>query len=383
MEIVCCNSSSEEAQLAFRLRYEVFGSELGVEDLDIDHENQVYKDSSDEYARIYVAIKEGKAIATARVVYDRDVAFDKALSEFMFNLLGLEKFSPYGGSLAVSTKFAISSHHRGTLAANLITTKMYGDFVDEEIHFLFSMCPPYLINFYSQLGFRMYSRSMNFSAGLLTPIVLVTRDWEHLRNTRSPLFRQIKKRKLCDEKHPSVQWFYDNYGESLETFVANYDDRIVEKMLKYSSSASSKTNLQDVGIFNDMSSEDIKKVLGAGKLLNVSAGDIILQTGNTMDEMFVVIDGQIEVSFKEDEMPFFQLGPGQVFGEMSMLSRTARTADCTATSDAQIAIIPRQSLERLIKFEPELAARLLYNLARALSYRLRQTNEHMKVLRSR
>jgi len=383
MEIVCCNSTSEEAQLAFRLRYEVFGSELGFQDLDIDHKNRVYRDSLDEHARIYVAIKEGKAIATARVVYDRDVALDKALTEFMFNLLGLERFSPHTGSLAVSTKFAISPHHRGTLAANLITTKMYGDFIDEEIHFLFSMCAPYLINFYSQLGFRMYSRSMNFSVGLVTPIVLVMRDWEHLRNTRSPLFRQINKRKLCDETHASVKWFYDHYGDSLETFVASYDDRVVEKMLKYSSNASSRTNLEDVGIFNAMSSEDIKKVLGAGKLLNFVAGDMIVQTGNTMDEMFIVIDGEIEVSFKEDDLPSFQLGPGQVFGEISMLSRTARTADCAATSDAQLAIISRQNLERLIKVEPELAARFLYNLSRVLSYRLRQTNEHMKALGAR
>lgn len=381
MEIVCCRSTSDAAQLAFRLRYEVFGSELGFQDPALDHESRLHKDNVDDYARIYVAIKEGKAIATARVIYDRDVALDQTLLDFMATGLGLDRFSPHKGTLAVSTKFAISPNHRGTLAANLITTKMYGDFLDDGIQFLFSMCAPYLISFYSQLGFQMYSRSMaDNHIGLLTPIVLVTRDWRHLRDIRSPLFKQLEKRSLCDETHPSVHWFYDHFGKSLESFVASYDDSIVEKLLRFSEHASSRIDLQDVGIFNGMSSDDIKKIIGSGKLLQLSAGDVVIQAGHSTDEMFIVIDGEISVSFKEADAPSFYLGPGQVFGEIAMLSRTSRTADCAATSNAQLAIISRHNLERLIKVEPNLAARLLYNLSRSLSYKLRRTNEHLKSL---
>lgn len=383
MEIVCCNSTSEAAQLAFRLRYRVFGSELRFQEDSIDHENGIYKDQFDERARIYVAIKNGEAIATARVVYDRDYDFAKQ-PDFLINSIGLDKFlAHYAGSLAVSTKFAISPNHRGSLAANLITAKMYGDLLDDEIDFVFSMCAPYLLGFYSQLGFRMYSRSVANSIGLWTPIALVTHDWRHLQNIKSPLLKQLDKRGLCGEERSSVKWFYDNCGEFLEAFVSSYDDNTVEKILRFSGDGNSRIELQESGIFGSMSADDIRKIMGSGKILQLSSGDSIIQTGQVTDEMFIVIDGEIEVSFADADLPSFKVGPGQVFGEISMLSRTARTADCSASADTQLAILSRQNLERLIKVEPELAARLLYNLSRSLSLKLSRTNEYMKALVSK
>ena len=102
--------------------------------------------------------------------------------------------------------------------------------------------------------------------------------------------------------------------------------------------------------------------------------------GNATDEMFIVVEGGIEVSFRNAALPTFQMGLGQVFGEIAMLSRTSRSADCVATADTQLAIVSRQNLERLMKVEPEVCSRLLYNLSRILSRKLIRTNEYMKTL---
>ena len=129
-----------------------------------------------------------------------------------------------------------------------------------------------------------------------------------------------------------------------------------------------------------MTQDDVRKVIGSGKLLKFAKGDAVIQTGNATDEMFVVVEGGIEVSFRNATLPTIQMGPGQVFGEIAMLSRTARTADCVATADTQLAIVSRQNLERLMKVEPEVCSRLLYNLSRGLSRKLIRTNEYMKTL---
>jgi CRP-like cAMP-binding protein len=381
MEIIVCKSDSESARLAFQLRYEVFGAELNFQDNDIDHKNKIYKDNLDDYARIYVAIKDGKAIATARIIYERECDFRRLIPEDISRLLGINAFlDHYSGSLAISQKFAISPSHRGSFAASLITSKMYADLLDDDIHFLFSMCAPYLISFYSQLGFHMYAPSIGDDIGMLTPILLVTRDWPHLKQVGSPLFKQIHKRGFDADNHESVSWFYDNYGKSLESYVSSYDDNILNKIHSLSTETSLSDDKYESGIFSGMSLDDISTIIGSGKLMNFAAGDYIIQTGNATDEMYVVIEGRINISF-DDDLLSFVIDPGQAFGEISMLSRSARTADCIAVTDTKIAIISRQNLDRLIKVEPKISAPLLFNLSKSLSQKLRRTNEFISAVK--
>jgi hypothetical protein len=89
MDIICCRSREDVALTAFRLRYQVYGAEIGVDDAAIDHERKIYTDEFDAVARIYVAIKDGAAIATCRSVYDRDYDFRRDLPRSVFDMLGL------------------------------------------------------------------------------------------------------------------------------------------------------------------------------------------------------------------------------------------------------------------------------------------------------
>lgn len=378
MEIVRCNSASEAAQKAFHLRYQVYGHEVGVDDPYIDHVNKYYEDPFDKHSRIYVALKDGEAIATVRALYDREYDFVGELPESMKNMLGIDDFlAHYSGSLAISTKFAISPNHRGSLAANLVTARMFRDFLEEDINFVFSWCAPYLFNFYSQLGFHMYSRSISDKNGLWTPIVLPTQDFKYLQEIQSPLRKQINKVKLDEPTHSSVKWFREKYGHLIETFVSNYDENILTKIFAFSGDQTSNHDHQDISIFNSMMSDDIKKVIGSGKLLRFSPGQTVIESGQINDEMFIVVDGEIRISFKGADQLSLKVGPGQVFGEVSMLSKSSRTADCIATQNTQVAIISRQNLMRLIRIEPELSTQLLLNLAGSLSLKLRRTNEYI------
>ena len=378
MEIIRCDSSSEAARKAFRLRYQVYANELRLDDPYIDHKNEIYEDPIDQHCRIYVALKDGEAIATVRALYDREYDFVGGFPEPIRDMLGIENFlTHYPKSLAISTRFAISPNHRGSLAANLVTARMFKDFIDEDINFVFSWCAPYLFNFYSQLGFHMYTRSVSNQDGLWTPIVLPTKDFAYLQEIRSPLRKQIDKAKLDDPVHPSVAWFRGAYGDMLEKYVANYDENILAKIFAFGGDQSPKAVHREISIFNAMTAEDIKKIVGSGKLLRFKSGQFVIESGQITDEMFVVIDGEIKISLKGADQLSFKIGPGEVFGEVSMLSRALRTADCVATQDTQLAIISRQNLQRLMRVEPELSTQLLFNLASSLSLKLRRTNEYI------
>ena len=134
MDIICCRSDDAAAEAAFRLLYQVYGAEIGVADAAIDHDKQIYIDEFDSAARIYVAMKDGAAVATCRSVYDRDFDFRRDLPNSIFDMLGLDNFlHDYSGALAISTKFAISPSHRGSLAAHLVTAKMFDDIINNAV----------------------------------------------------------------------------------------------------------------------------------------------------------------------------------------------------------------------------------------------------------
>lgn len=383
MDIICCRAREDVALTAFRLRYQVYGAEIGVDDAAIDHERKIYIDEFDEVARIYVAIKDGAAIATCRSVYDRDYDFRRDLPRSIFDMLGLEKFlKEHAGTLAISTKFAISPSHRGSLAAHLVTAKMFDDIVDDGIDFVFSWCAPYLLGFYSQLGFHTYTNAISDKNGLWTPIVFATRNWEHLRDVKSPLYKQLEKKGLCERTHTSVDWFHDKFGNSLDTAAAIYNDSVLDKIFSLDGGGNSSKDLQNISIFNSMAAADVNKIIGSSRILSFAAGESIILTGQIQDEMFIILEGEVEATLETPRSPVLRFGPGHVLGEIALLTRAKRAADYRATTPSRLVFLTRQGLAKLMKVEPELSARLLYNISQSLSLKMLQTIDELRRLSS-
>ena len=202
------------------------------------------------------------------------------------------------------------------------------------------------------------------------------RDWQHLQVIKSPLLKQLVKRQLCAGEHPSVRWFYDTYGSKLETFVSAHDEAALSKLLSFSGKDEAGSSEQ-ASIFQAMSAEEITSVTALGKLFNVAAGQPVIQTGQQDDEMYIVVDGEILERWLDGELPSFKIGPGQVIGEIALLTGTIRASDFIAASDVKLASLSKQSMARLMKARPELAARLLFNLARLQSIKLIRANQDM------
>ena len=137
---------------------------------------------------------------------------------------------------------------------------------------------------------------------------------------------------------------------------------------------------RQANIFQAMSAEDIKSITGLGRLFNVSAGQPIIQTMQQDDEMYVVVDGEIIERRLDGELPSLRISSGQVLGEVGLFTGTIRSTDFIAATDVQLASLSRQGLDRLMKTKPELAARLLFNLARLQSLKIIRANQDMLTL---
>jgi len=106
----------------------------------------------------------------------------------------------------------------------------------------------------------------------------------------------------------------------------------------------------------------------------------IIREGETGDFMVFLIEGTIEV-FKQDRWNSPRLialiGPGQSFGEMSMIDGEPRFASCVAAEVCTMAVLSRDSLARIILEQPTLGAKILMELVLMLSQRLRQTSSKL------
>jgi CRP/FNR family transcriptional regulator len=106
----------------------------------------------------------------------------------------------------------------------------------------------------------------------------------------------------------------------------------------------------------------------------VDRGRVIFREGEAGDRLFVVLDGKIKITQAVSdgrENLLSVLGPGEMFGELSLFDPGTRTATAAAVTDCRLASLDHDDLRPLLTGRPEVATHLLQALAR----RLRRTNE--------
>jgi CRP-like cAMP-binding protein len=105
-------------------------------------------------------------------------------------------------------------------------------------------------------------------------------------------------------------------------------------------------------------------------------GEVLFSEGEPGDRLYVVVEGKIKLgrtSADGRENLLAVLGPGEMFGELSLFDPGLRTAAATAVIDTELLALGHSDLEPWLRGRPEVAGTLLA----ALAQRLRRTNEAM------
>lgn len=126
-----------------------------------------------------------------------------------------------------------------------------------------------------------------------------------------------------------------------------------------------------------LAEDDLEEVLGAFSSRNFSAGETIVQVGDEGDELFLIVNGKVRVWTGSgpdvSERTLSVMGPGEHFGEASMLSRGKRTATVTALSYVETLVLDGDDYRRLLSKHPT----LLENISRSLTRRLSAMNTEL------
>lgn len=134
------------------------------------------------------------------------------------------------------------------------------------------------------------------------------------------------------------------------------------------------TTLRD--IYPVLGDDDIGLIESGMELRRCPAGAVLLAEGSVSDRLFLIAEGHARVD-KEHLGGFItiaDLGPGQVFGEISLLLQEPATASVVMDTDGTVKSIGGEALRELALSRPGLDARLYHSLARVLAQRLVKTS---------
>ena len=101
------------------------------------------------------------------------------------------------------------------------------------------------------------------------------------------------------------------------------------------------------------------------------AGQVIFREYDMGAEMYVVLEGEVELSI--DSKVLETLGAGQPFGEMALIDSSPRTATATAKTAVKLAPVPEKRFLFLVQQEPEFALRIM----KTMTDRLRKMNQRL------
>jgi len=123
--------------------------------------------------------------------------------------------------------------------------------------------------------------------------------------------------------------------------------------------------------------DDSAAALRAGiTIVELARADRLFEEGASGDQLYVILDGKIKLTRAAAdgrENLLSVLGPGEMFGELSLFDPRPRTASATAVTDSRLAALAHDDLRSWLTGRPDVALHLLQALAR----RLRRANDVM------
>ena len=114
--------------------------------------------------------------------------------------------------------------------------------------------------------------------------------------------------------------------------------------------------LADLPLFEGLDDEALRTVSNVAQEVSVSEGAELVREGDYSYELSIIDEGQAEVV--HDGQVVATLGPGDVFGESGVLSKSMRNADVRATTPMRLITLTGWDLRRLRGRIPELEDRI-------------------------
>lgn len=117
------------------------------------------------------------------------------------------------------------------------------------------------------------------------------------------------------------------------------------------------TVLGQIPLFEGLNKKELQFIASMTSEVSVRAGSTLVKQGEPGQEAMVVETGSGIVI--RDDKEIDTIGPGDVFGEMSLIVRQPRNATIRATSDMRVLVMNAREFSSVLSQSPEVAVKIL------------------------
>jgi CRP/FNR family transcriptional regulator, cyclic AMP receptor protein len=146
------------------------------------------------------------------------------------------------------------------------------------------------------------------------------------------------------------------------------------------------SSLKQSKLFRELGTADLESLERTGSAIELDAGEIIIEEGQQVTDLFVLIRGELEVFLPKTESRLTRIRvarkvPGDCIGEYSFVDKNPASASVAAKVPSEVFRISQAEFERKLDADPAIGGTVYRNLLHLLVARLREENQVLDLFR--
>ena len=348
-------TTAAEIEAVQRLRYAVY-----VEEMDRYHDVEGedagrFGEPEDHHSWLFYARDGEQVVAATRMTLGADGFSPRQIDQYQLEPFLAELPAEIMG---VGERNTVLPEYRGTGALDQLLAFSRPQIAEHDLRLVFGCCEPHLLSLYLRMGQRTYApHNINSpSAGYLIPLIAFVPDVEALRGVGAA---------TADGELPACIGAVLTRGNSVRSELmaapGEYWSEIRQTL--------DELDVQQLSIFDGLTEEEAHRCIERSTIIECAAGDRVLKRGGTARNVFVVLDGTLEV--RDGDTIINVLTPGDAFGEMAFLLEQPRSFDVDAATDnTRVLSLSEKALRTMINQDSVVAAKVLLNISKMLCVKL-------------
>lgn len=158
------------------------------------------------------------------------------------------------------------------------------------------------------------------------------------------------------------------------------DEGSTTQTLRHSDLVAKKLEiLARIPIFTDLEYKDMAKLLEIIEMRSARPQDVLVREGELGEEMYIILGGRVDVYKQEQHIN--ELGPGDFFGELSIIDDIPRSATVITREPLTLLVLDRGRLFAHLEKSPKMASKIYWAFLRRMSMQIRQKDTELYQLR--
>jgi len=139
--------------------------------------------------------------------------------------------------------------------------------------------------------------------------------------------------------------------------------------------------VSDSALLHGLDHAELERLAAVCEMRQVAEGTTVFIENMPGESLFLIRSGAVRITrmFAEgDEQPLVMLGPAELFGEMAVIDGLPRGATARVVEPAELISLKRRDFETLCQNYPSLGLKLVLNIVRLFSQRIRQSRDEYR-----